>query len=359
MGHRSLKTFALLALALVASAQGVAEPFRLVRDLAYGSRADAPGEGASYVGKMVKDGAGHVCQTHRSGQFFDLLLPTPSGTAPADAPVFVWLHGGAWCQRWDKDGDAYHLLRRFAARGFVVVSMDYILQNDVLTNPSVPARAQATWADMLRDVDALVSHLRAFLPTWGVRPKSFGIGGASAGAHLAALYATDEGDPAALALGLRHELPVSFAVDVVGPVDLTLPSFRDPVLQVLRRARSAPDMFGRWTTLLARLSGEDLASATSPVALEAVLRRWSPCAHVTSRTPPFILAYNRLHPFSSSDGLVPLACCDRMEAALSAAGVSCSTRVSWFQHHGQLRDGVQDWIVETAAKVANRGTCVR
>lgn len=328
---------------------------RAYRDFAYGPRPDAPGEGATFKGQTWKDGNGNPVHTHRTGQLFDLWLPSAPGTVPAHAPVFIWVHGGAWCMRWDKDGDAFHLLRRFAEKGFIAINMDYIMENDVLTDGSQPSRPHATWADMLRDIDLMVSYLKTFLPSLGVTPRAVGIGGASAGGHLTTLYAADQANPTALGLGLSHALPVAFVADVVGPVDLLLPSMRDPILTTVKKQAQTgtvpTDMLGRWVVLLGRLSGADVFSAYKSggeVAVDAVLRRWSPRWHVTSRMPPCILAYNKLHPFASSDGLVDIDNCDALEGALKEAGVPCVSRVSWFCHHGKLKDSCQDWLVDQA-----------
>lgn len=309
-----------LALSLTAAAS--AGNFRFERDIPYGTRLDQPGEGGKHG--------------HRSGQFFDLYWPNE---VTANTPVFLYVHGGAWSQKWDKDVDGWHILSRLAERGVVCCSMNYVLQNDVLTDPKMPNRPNATFADMLRDIDLMISYLATNLPTRGLSPRKIGIGGTSAGAHLSALYACDGANPAALGLNLRHALPIGFVFDNVGPMDFSTPQMK-AVLEN-REASDVPNLVLRsFRTLLARLTNGE-----PPM-------KWAPISLVNAKTPPFILAYNKLHPFSSTDGLVETAHCSRMEEALGRVGVRSESRFCWFRSHGWHTDSQLEWIVDTCAEFA-------
>ena len=316
----SLFTFAFACLSFAAAGAGDGtlllgkEPYgvdgtmHVYRDFAYGSRPDQPGEGERYA--VWRDFKGAPFHTHRSGQLFDVYLPDAPGKVPSDAPVLLYLHGGAWCMRWDKDAEGYQMFKLLAAKGFVICSMDYMLQNDIMSDEKQTCRPHATFADMLRDIDLAVTHLKTFLPSIGVTPRKLAIGGGSAGAHLSALYACDQANPSALGLNLRHDISIAFGLDVIGPVNLLSKGMREAAVESAKKGvadgKTPTDTVGRFVTLLGWLAGEDVYAAYrtgGESAVATILHRWSPLALVTPQTPPFVLAYNRLHPFSGTDSL--------------------------------------------------------
>lgn len=362
-------TFACLSLAAIGGEDGPRllgkEPYgvdgkmHVYRDFAYGPRGDLPGEGERY--EVWRDLKGTPFHTHRSGQLFDVYLPDAPGKISADAPVLLYLHGGAWCMRWDKDAEGYQMFRLLAEKGFVVCSMDYQLQNDIMSDGKQTCRPHATFADMLRDVDLAVTYLKTFLPSIGVTPRKLAIGGGSAGAHLSALYACDQANPSALGLGLRHDIPIGFELDIIGPVNLLSEGMREAAVESAKKAvadgRAPTDTVGRFVTLLGWLAGEDVRAAYrsgGEPAVAAILHRWSPLYLVTPRTPPFVLAYNKLHPFSGTDGLVETSNCTDMEEALAKVGVESSSRFCWFRFHGMFTDWHLEWIADTCADYAAR-----
>ena len=338
---------------------GVDGTMHVYRDFAYGSRGDLKGEGDKYP--VWKDFKGAPYHTHRSGQYFDVYLPEAPGKVPSGAPVLLYLHGGAWCMRWDKDAEGYQMIKRLCEKGFVVCSMDYQLQNDVITDEKATCRPNATFADMLRDIDLMVTHMKRFLPSVGVKPAKIAIGGGSAGAHLSALYACDQANPGVLGLALRHDIPIGFELDVIGPVNLMSEGMREAALAAakacIETGRAPTDMSGRFVTLLGWLAGTDVFAAYrngGERELLAILHRWSPLSLVTPKTPPFVLAYNKIHPFSGTDGMVETSNCTDMEEALAKVGVESASRFCWFRFHGMFNDRQLDWIAETCIDFAKR-----
>ena len=339
---------------------------RVYRDFAYGPRPDAPDEGARYP--VIRGFKGTPVHTHRSGQLFDIYLPNSPSCVPVDAPVFLFVHGGAWSMRWDKDAEGYAFFKRLTEKGFVVFSMDYALQNDILSDPTVSRRPNAAFADMLRDIDLMVTHLKTFLPSIGLNCGKIALGGTSAGAHLTALYACDQSNPRPLGLGLRHDLSVGFVLDVVGPTNLRTPGMRGSLMAALRAAGDSglclSDAASRFATLLGWLTETDLLSlyrAKGESAVDEVLHHWSPVALVTPTTPPFLLAYNRIHPFSGTDGLVETVNCTEMEEALERVGVASESRFCWFRFHGQFTDAQLDWMADRCAALSlcAKGACCK
>jgi len=165
-----------------------------------------------YGGRQVGQGAVHpdVAQT------YDLYLPGKVGEIDRSAPFFLFVHGGAW-KRGSKASHA-KLLVEMAEQGFVAASMNYSLCN--------PKRGGAhTFADMLADIDAMVSHLPSLAQAAGISIPRIAIGGSSAGGHLSLLYAYDGANPSALSLGLKHAVPVACVFTDCGPSDIASPEF--------------------------------------------------------------------------------------------------------------------------------------
>jgi len=330
----------------------------IYRDLRYGSRDDAPGEGKGYqspISGQTPDG--RVYHTHRSGQYCDLLV-SERGFA-RDAPVYVNLHGGAWCQPSDKDGESLSYLKRYVDKGFVVINANYMLQMDVLdVSRPLTCRTNATFIAMLHDIDALASWLKAeLLPEIDVAAAKFAIGGGSAGGHLATLYGYDQANPDHLRAGLRHDLQVGFVVDVVGPTDLASNDFCKPFLE-----KDYPlfSLFNDWSVerlqiLLGWLTEDDLRARIKRGDLDgarAVLARYSPNRMVVNGTPPTILAYCRTFPWSDSDGCVPTSSYFDLMEKLKSAGVPHKGDVRSWRLHGWLRDGFEQWVVDCAKEFA-------
>ena len=95
-----------------------------------------------------------------------------------DHPVMVYVHGGAW-----KIGDKRRVDLKpayFVEQGYVFVSVNYRL------HPAV------TWKQQAGDVATAISWVKKNIKTYGGTSEKISIMGHSAGAHLAALVATDE-----------------------------------------------------------------------------------------------------------------------------------------------------------------------
>jgi arylformamidase len=100
--------------------------------------------------------------------------------APAtgtDHPIIVWIHGGGW-----RKGDKAHVQAKPEAlnrQGFVFVSINYRLNSE------------ATYAQQAGDVAKAIRWVHDHAREFGGSPEHIFVMGHSAGAHLAALVATD------------------------------------------------------------------------------------------------------------------------------------------------------------------------
>ncbi len=115
------------------------------------------------------------------------IYPTPGKTAH---PILIWIHGGAW-----RIGDKAHVQakpRAFNTKGFVFVSINYRLQAD------------ATYQDQAADVAQAIHWVHDHAREFGAAPDRIFLMGHSAGAHLAALVATDDRYLKAVGMSLRQ-----------------------------------------------------------------------------------------------------------------------------------------------------------
>ena len=228
-----------------------------------------------YGGRQVGKGAVHA----NVAQTYDLYLPGNIGEIERTAPFFLFVHGGAW-KRGSKNAHA-KLLVEMAEQGFVAASMNYVLCN-------AEQGGAHTFAEMLADIDAMVSHLPTLAQAVGISIPRFAIGGSSAGGHLSLLYAYDGGNPSALGLGLKHAVPVACVFSDCGPSDIASPEFMVAVQDW--NARNRNGAFVDWCGLLCTLAGgqygkEDFRTTVGRLA------KHSPITLLNGQCPPTICLY--------------------------------------------------------------------
>jgi acetyl esterase/lipase len=145
-----------------------------------------------------------------------LYLPEASATR---LPAVVLVHGGAWHFGSRNDVQVRDTARFLQAHGYAVLTINYILGTKA--QPDV-------WPENLIDCKTAVQWLRVNAQAYNIDPGHIGIGGFSAGAHLATLVAFTASDPA---LQPAQPYPgVSTAVQAVldfyGPPILPRPAYR-------------------------------------------------------------------------------------------------------------------------------------
>lgn len=194
----------------------------------------------------------------------DLYLPA----GPAPHPVVMWIHGGGW-----KYGDKAWMLfmRKLTRQGFAVASVQYRLDGT--------AKYPAQNEDCLDAFRWIKTHATAE----GLDPRNIFLAGASAGGHLAALIALEEGNRQVRAAAVMYPA-----------TDLT--AFGD---NNTRRGYLPPFLGGT--------VNEKYALAVSG----------SPVNHVSHDSPPFLIFHG------TKDKLVPVAQSQELQKRLRAAGVEC------------------------------------
>ena len=317
---------------------------RCWHDVAYGPRDDLPDEGEGYTGNnggWSSESIPWKFHRHRSGQYLDVYAPT--GEIRPDATVVLFLHGGSWSECYDKDGPRHELFKALVDAGAIACTADYILQTDRFRNWFAPSRKEATFAEMLRDIDAAVTKIGEFARELGVVSPRLVISGESAGGHLALLYAYEQGNPERIGLALSHTIPVAKVVGIVAPTDFTSREFQEigsvPVLGFKVGG-------GVLKTLMNRLAGLP-DNATRKENRDAA-GKWSPIKLVCANSVSTALAYGAIGEDETTDGVVPVSQTTSLEAALKAAGVPCATRKFSGTGHGDVAWKGAAWIAEQA-----------
>lgn len=125
-----------------------------------------------------------------------------------NAPVVVYVHGGAWVIG-DKREQGKPMMFELVARGWVCVAINYRLS------------PKAVWPDQIVDVKRALSWVKEHIAEYGGDPGFIAISGGSAGGHLCALAALTEGDPAFQPGFEDADTSVQACVPFYGVMDLT------------------------------------------------------------------------------------------------------------------------------------------
>lgn len=219
-----------------------------------------------------------------------LDVAVPKGDGPF--PLLVWIHGGGW-ENGDKAG--FGAFAGQLARGYAIASINYRYSK------------QAVFPAQIHDAKAAIRFLRANAKKYKIDGSKIGVGGGSAGGHLAALLGTSggvkdlEGDASAKPDASR----VQAVFDLFGPADLG----------TLSPAGARPNPV---TRLLGGDTGEKKLLAESA----------TPQTHITKDDPPFLIFHG------DQDKLVPVKQSEDLHAALTKSGVSSELVVVKGAGHG-------------------------
>ncbi len=279
---------------------------------AAGGAATAEAEAVSRPVMRIVTDMPYIADGHER-QKLDLYLPGPEAAGPL--PLIIWVHGGAWLAGSKDPCPAVGYVRR----GYAVASINYRLSRHAI----FPAQIQ--------DCQAAVRWLRANAGEYGIDPNRFGVWGASAGGHLAAL------------LGVCT-VPIRTSEDEETPED-------GAAYDLSSRVQAVCDFFGPtdfarmndfWTTM-------DHDAANSPGSLliggpvqehPDRVRRANPITYVTKDAPPFLIVHG------DADPLVPHNQSELLYEALKAAGVEVTFYTVRGGGHGGFDDPEVGLLVE-------------
>jgi acetyl esterase/lipase len=202
----------------------------------------------------------------------------------------VWIHGGGW-QGGSKTQMPY--LSQLT-RGYVTASIEYRFSQ------------KAKFPAQIQDCQAAIRFLRANARKYSIDPARIGVGGGSAGGHLAALLGTSGGKDAFAKIGGNEEQSdrVQCVCDIFGPTNFWT------VVAQAEEDKNVKNIF-KWnegdpySNLIGAKLGEDKEKC------DAV----SPVHYVSKDNPPFLIFHG------DHDTLVPYAQSVELAEGLAKAGV--------------------------------------
>jgi acetyl esterase/lipase len=206
---------------------------------------------------------GDRSRRHRLDIYRSRLAP------PAQAPVMVYIHGGAWVIG-EKREQGKPMMFELVARGWVCVAINYRLS------------PKATWPDHIVDVKRSVAWVKEHIGEYGGDPSFVAVSGGSAGGHLCALLALSEGEDAFQPGFEETDTSVQACVPFYGVMDLT----RSP----------EATRFGDGMQRMLEKSVMKVEEEQDP----GVFRDASPTCRVRADAPPFFVLHG------GNDTLVPV-----------------------------------------------------
>ena len=215
-------------------------------------------------------------------QVMDIILPDELAS-DEQRPVILYIHGGGWTAG-DKSNFS-HMQQSTIDAGYIYASMNYHYAGD-----------GNNYLTLINDIKLAIDFLYNQQSVYHVDPRGIALIGASAGAHLALLYAYKE---------VSSAIPISLVVSQVGPTDFTDYSITVEDLN--------PSVIGMISNLMNKTY--DIATFSEHQS-DADLIDASPITHVDEHVPPTIMAYGML------DELVPYSNATRLDERLTLYGVA-------------------------------------
>ena len=223
------------------------------------------------------------------------ILYRPDAAEPQ--PAIVHIHGGGWYTG-DKGGPiTLDMMRRFVEAGYVAVSINYRLSDEM----RFPAAVE--------DCKLALRWLRLHASDYCVDPERIGVIGGSAGGHLSTMLAVTRPEDGLEGGGWAGESSaVQAAVAVCAPMDLREPLTPPPAEE--------PD------PVVVRFLG------SAAVVNADAARRASPISYVRKDLPPILLIHG------TDDKRVDPGQSKAMASALNAAGAPCELMLVAGGKHG-------------------------
>lgn len=155
-------------------------------------------------GNILEETLLDVSYGEHEQQVYDIYLP--EGRSAETTKVLMLIHGGGWIDGDKADMQEAVELMQERHPGYAIVNVNYVLAN--IDTPAFP--------NQFLDIVTVIQQLTEQSETLHINP-TFGLIGASAGAHIALMvdYTYDEQDQ------------IKFVADVVGPTDFTDPFYAD------------------------------------------------------------------------------------------------------------------------------------
>lgn len=183
-----------------------------------------------------------------------------------NAPLIIWVHGGAW-----RAGSRTRMpIGELTKHGYAIASVDYRLSGD------------AAFPAQVHDIKSAIRYLRANATKFKVDSERFVIAGASAGGHLAALVGVSSGVE-------ELEGTVGAHVDTSSQVHAIV-SFYGAANLATILAQSTPH------GLSVRVPALQLLLRDPPDKNPELAKLASPVTHVDGKDPPLMLIHGDQDP---------------------------------------------------------------
>lgn len=220
-----------------------------------------------------------------TGNSYDLFIPA-GASRDQHTGVILFIHGGGWTE--GRREHMHYACRRYAKHGYICATLSYSLAGK--DAPGV------TMFTMLDDIDKCIAHIKARTAELGYPTRQIALSGASAGGHLAMLYAYTR--------AAQSPLPIAFVFQQTGPVDFHPDTWADDARML------------SWliSTAVGKPITEDMIRSSHADA-EAAINAISPLAHIGPNSIPTVLAYG------DRDELVRPVHRNKLSAALATHGV--------------------------------------
>lgn len=166
-------------------------------------------------GDQVYDGTDSAPRINNdSSQLFDAYIPKAVVDGTNKNPyVLLYVHGGAWMVG-NKTVEGASFCQEMAENGFVVCTMNYILQdvNEIMFKNSPIENGSFT--DMVWDIGIMISYLKGFLKeNFDIDCTKMALSGLSAGGHLSTLFTYK--------YGYYSPIEIAYELDIVGPTQFS------------------------------------------------------------------------------------------------------------------------------------------
>ena len=220
---------------------------------------------ASLVPKDVSVQRGLSYEASDQDALFDVFAPA---NAQGPLPAVVWVHGGGFVA--GSRADLSNYLQILAARGFVIVAIDYALA------------PTARFPTPVRQTNAALAYIVANAKSFNIDPQRIFLAGDSAGAQIAAQTALIISDPGyARGMGIHPGIQRSSLRGVVlycGPYDSTGLKFEGPFADFMR------------TVIWSYIGTRD--------PQDARVRDMAVTPHVTAAYPPVFISVGNADPLA-------------------------------------------------------------
>lgn len=229
-------------------------------------------------GNILEETLLDVSYGEHEQQVYDIYLP--EGRSAETTKVLMLIHGGGWIDGDKADMQEAVELMQERHPGHAIVNVNYVLAD--IDTPAFP--------NQFLDIVTVIQQLTEQSETLHINP-TFGLIGASAGAHIALMvdYTYDEQDQ------------IKFVADVVGPTDFTDPFYADdPNFDTLLNLLVDESQYEE---------GVDLAEAVSP------------SFQVSATSSPTIMFYG------DNDPLVPVSNAYTLNSALDDTEIDNSLTI--------------------------------